>query len=124
MSISSDGIFFFGMIWKDEDSPWREPSAKEVEDAEALDEWEDLYEQRSGKRVSDCPVEMRIHCSFACGMWFLAVKETVVSASRGYPEKAKTVTEKPEWRSQLEGFCVVMGIKWQEPAWWVTSLYG
>ena len=130
MSISSDGIFFYGMIWKDSEPPWREASIKEREE-EGCDElstnpeWEDLYCLRSGKEIKDCPVELRMHYSYgAAGRWFLGVEETVVQASHGWPEKAKTVTEKPEWRSQLEQFCVIMGIEWQEPAWWVTSIYG
>lgn len=125
MGVSSDGIFFFGMIWKDSEPPWREPSPDEINDPECMPEWEDLYEKRSGKPLKDCPVEIGTHCTYGDGrMYFLAIKETIVRASRGWPEKAATVTEKPEWRSQLEQFCIWMGIEWQEPAWWVTSIYG
>lgn len=127
MSISSDGIFFYGMIWKSEEPPWKEPSEKELEDHDELStnpEWEDIYCLRSGKELKDCPVELGVHCSYESGWYFLGIEETVVRAGRGYPEKAPVVTVKPEWRSQLEEFCTVMGIEWQEPAWWVTSIYG
>lgn len=127
MSISSDGIFFYGMIWKEEEPPWRPLSEKELEEADDLStnpEWEDVYCLRSGKDILDCPVELGVHCSFESPWYFLGITATIVRASRGYPEKAPTVTEMGEWRSQLEEFCAIMGIPWQEPTWWVTSIYG
>jgi hypothetical protein len=130
MGISSDGLFFYGMCWADEDRPWKEPSDEELAKMKALksysdeNDWETLYEVRSGKKSEKCPVELGIHCSFEYGMPLLAVKETLVNASRGSPEKAKTVLVKPEWDDQLREFCEIMGVKWQKPTWWVTSLYG
>lgn len=127
MSISSDGIFFYGMIWKDEEPPWKPLSEKELEEDDDLStnpEWEDIYRLRSGKEIRGLPVELGAHCSYESGWYFLGITSTIVRASRGYPEKAPTVIERGEWRSQLEEFCAIMGIPWQEPAWWVTSIYG
>ena len=130
MGISSDGIFFYGMCWNDEDKPWKEPTDEELSAMKKIksyvdeNDWETLYQVRSGIKVEKSPVELDIHCSFEYSMPLLAVKETLVSASRGCPEKVKTVLVKPEWDDQLRDFCKIMGIKWQQPAWWVTSLYG
>jgi hypothetical protein len=125
MGISSDGIFFYGMIWRDEDNPWKEPTPEELTKAKYGEpDWEELYEMRSKKKLSECPVELSIHCSFECGMPYLAVKETLVRASRGHPELVKVLTVKPEWEGQLKEFCEIMGIEWRDPSWWVTSLYG
>lgn len=125
MGISSDGIFFYGLLWKDTEAPWKAASPEEVEKTGFEDpDWEELYELRSGNKLADCHVRLWIHCSFERRMRLLAIKETLVQASRGYPEQAKILTVKPEYESQLQEFCWIMGIKWVEPAWWVTSLYG
>jgi hypothetical protein len=125
MGVSSDGIFFYGLIWKDTEEPWKSPSPDELQkSAGGEPDWEELYESRSGKKIEACPVRMGIHCSFEHSMHLLAIKETMVEASRGYPEQAKILTVKPEYEGQLREFCEIMGIKWRDPAWWVTSLYG
>lgn len=128
MGVRSDGIFFFGMIWTDSEPPWRPADQKEREIMEdelsTNPEWEDLYCLRSEKDILDCQVRIGHHCNGEDPMYFLAVSETLVEAGRGYPSTVKTVMVKPEWRSQLEKFCVIMGIKFQEPAWWVASILG
>lgn len=128
MGVGSDGIFFFGMIWTDNDPPWRPADKKEIEimkdELSTNPEWEDLYCMRSEKDINDCKVQIGFHCNGEDPMYFLAVSETLVTANRGYPSKVKTVLVKPEWRSELKQFCDWMGIKFQEPAWWVTSILG
>lgn len=130
MGISSDGIFFYGICFKDEDHPWRLASDEELKEMKEKKsysdetDWEATYEVRTGKKASDSPVEIDIHCSFECSMYLVAIRETFVKAYRGDPQKAKTVLVKPEWGVQLRRFCETMGIPWQEPGWWVTSLYG
>ncbi len=124
MSISSDGIFFYGLIWKDEEPPWGSPTPDELQKASGEPEWEDLFEARSGQKLADSPVVAAIHCSFSCPMPLVAIQETLVYGYRGYPKQAKSLTVKLEWEGQLRKFCDIMGIEWQEPAWWVASLYG
>lgn len=126
MGISSDGIFFYGLLWKDEDvEPWKSPTPDELEKSKYGEpDGEELYEVRSGNNPENSPVEMGIHCSFNCSMHYLAVKESHVTAWRGYPKQAKVLEVDPKWERQLKEFCEIMGIKWKEPAWWVTSLYG
>lgn len=125
MGISSNGIFFYGLLWKETEDPWKAATPEEIK-ATGYEEpdWEELYVLRSGQKLAACPVRLWIHCSFEHAMHLLAIEETMVSASRGWPQEAKNLTVKPEYRAQLEEFCKVMGIKWIEPAWWVTSLYG
>lgn len=131
MGISSDGILLYGLIWKDDRTPWKEPTPAEFEKvgldpegSEGEPEWEDLYEMRSGKKLGACPVDVGVHCSYSHKMWFVGIKETVVRADRGHPQQAKILTVKPEWEAQLREFCEIMGIEWQTPAWWVASIYG
>ncbi len=126
MGISSDGIFFYGLLWKDEEKPpWKEPTPDELTKAKYGEpDWEELYEIRSGKKLEKSPVISGIHCSFEYSMHYVAVRKSAVTASRGDPQKVKILTIDPEWEGELRKFCEIMGVKWREPAWWVTSLYG
>jgi hypothetical protein len=125
MGISSDGMFFYGLIWKDEDKPWKSPTPDELTKAKYGEpDWEELYEMRAGKKADKSPVLADIHCSFEFSMPLVAVRKTFVKAYRGDPQRAKILTIDPEWEGELREFCEIMGIKWREPAWWVTSLYG
>jgi len=126
MGISSDGIFFYGLMWKDKDDPpWKSPTPDELENSKYGEpDWEELYEVRSGNKTEHSPVELDIHCSFDCSMHYLAVKRSLVRAYRGGPKQVKVLEASPEWEGQLKKFCETMGIKWREPSWWLTSLYG
>jgi len=125
MGISSTGLFFYGLLWKDEEKPWKQPTPSELEKAKYGEpDWEELFEMRSGTSAKDSPVISHIHCSFDFSMHLVAIRETFVKAYRGDPQQATILSVKPEWEPQLRRFCEIMGIQWRDPAWWVTSLYG
>ena len=72
-----------------------------------------------------CPVELHIHCSYDCPMYILAVKETTMSASRGYavefsPEDLKF---KDEDKVAFDNFIKKYKIE-GKPTWLLYSLWG
>lgn len=117
------------------------------EDTDDEEDWEEVYAVRMGlerppkpygehkdkyppfwdarnKLVKDSGCQIDNHCSDGCLMPFVAVSDSVVSASRGYPVEVKSLEVKPEWEAKLRRFCEVMGIKWAEPKWWLVSWWG
>jgi hypothetical protein len=52
------------------------------------------------------PFELVNYCSLDCPMYILAIKESVKTAYRGYPEEIspQTLVEQYEWKTQLNDF--------------------
>lgn len=76
--------------------------------------------ERLAKKIG---VEAYLHCSYAQEMYALVVSESLVCAARGYPEKVKTLTVKPEWEAKLRDACTRLAIPWREPSWIVFSFW-
>lgn len=74
--------------------------------------------------IEACPVEVVTHCSIEYPMYFLALRGTAKSANRGSPVAVTTPTPAAEQIESLRAFCDQHGIKWQEPAWYIFSLWG
>ena len=151
MGVSTEAILCWGLCDSDENHwvnlgrDWEDPD--NVEDTEGdLEDWEEVYAIRMGlealepyeehkdkyppfwdaknKLVKDSGCQIDYHCSDRCPMPFVAVSESLVSASRGYPVEVKSLEVKPEWEAKLRRFCEVMGIKWAEPKWCLVSYWG
>lgn len=88
---------------------------------QALDEW---YAVRKAIE-QEHPIDADFHCSCDCPMPYLAVKESVHTAHRGYPIELvpSDLDVKPEWYEQLEAFCKLLKIEkpHPEPKWWLVS---
>jgi hypothetical protein len=111
MGQSTNGIYFFGMCSEEEDL--------ELD----YDEWpydkQCAFEKEHG-------VEVGYHCSSECTMMYLAIKDTKVTACRGYPEKITPMGISPEWEKTLNEAADKLG--WPQEArdisWWLTSYWG
>jgi hypothetical protein len=85
----------------------------------------DAYYQELFKRTKELPVEIVNHCSGNYPMYFVAVKRTVHTARRGYPEQIKPedmVVSEQEIVT-LRAFCEEQGIEWKEPVWHLFSYW-
>lgn len=137
MSTSTDGILFFGFTFFEEDSGedfpeclteadgWEAYFAAQhgcVREEEKEDSYKDYYERKKALETAE-PCTIRMHGGEGCFAHFVAIKKSLVSASRGYPVNVTCLTEEPEWRKQLEDFCKLMNIPFQEPKWFLASLW-
>lgn len=86
-------------------------------------EFED-YSTKREAAIAACPVEVITHCSYDYPMYFLALRGTKISASRGYPVAITTPTPTAEQIAAMRAFCEQHGIEWQEPSWHIFSLWG
>lgn len=149
MGVSTDGILFFGIEigdhkpWGDDDDDWEDVVAKAAgieKPADAYPDEGDHSLEAEAIRVK-CnawfvakwkaveafwSVDVGFHCSSDDPMWYVAVKRLRWIARRGYPEKIPsdlgnpTSTEMNDMR-RLVG---ILGCKWEEPTWWLVSLWG
>jgi len=96
-----------------------------AEEQRIIADWGDYWTAKR-KLLAECPVEIGGHCSDECVMPYVAIKQSVQRASRGYPQKA--VTDHPEsidWDRQIKDFCDLMGIGTDTPPqWWLVSWWG
>lgn len=83
-------------------------------------QWEKYYKEAQEIK-NKCPVELIIFCSYEYTMYFIALKNTEIRASRGSVKnvKMKDISEKEI--QEFKNFCQKYDIKWVEPQW---SLFG
>jgi hypothetical protein len=148
MSVSTDGILFFGFTFHEEDSYDKEPPPW-MEDTGG---WEDFYVAKKGlikpvgndyedpvfkkaredywaakrEMLKNEPCEIGYHGGEGCMSYFVTIKESHKSASRGYPEKLKSTFGdiESDWFHKIATFCQLMEIDYQEPAWYLASYWG
>ncbi|RLI87980.1 MAG: hypothetical protein DRP01_00070 [Archaeoglobales archaeon] len=140
MSISSDGVIFFGF------SLGNEEDREEALPWEILGDdwdWDDYLAQKMGivrenyaefglyydarnKAIAELGCEVYIHGGDYCVAHDIALVSTYKSASRGCPVTLSqdhfNVTE--EDIAKLKKFCEFLGAEWQEPSWILTSWMG
>ncbi len=148
MGQSTDAILFYGYWWSYESSdPWNIDN----DDGDPDEDWEERYVGLKGlhlpkgidysasewstddsRRYSEYldkkraivapePCIVGTHCSERCPMPYVAIKESVITASRGYPERVRTLSFDPGWKIQLHDFCDLMGIPQAVAGWWMVS---
>ena len=86
------------------------------------------YNERAEFRrtMKPLPVELVTHCSCDYPMHILAVKGTLVTASRGYAEEidVNNLGVYQEDKDALLKFCGDYGIEYETgPRWWLSSLW-
>lgn len=144
MGISSDGLLVFGFPIGEEDEnplPNLLGDGEDFEDFEdfiadeaGIGQWSDYFTDEQSSHylakkcevVAACPVDLVRHCSYEYPMYFLAVRGTDRSASRGSPEEIslESMAVAPEKIEAAKQWCVEHNIEWQEPKWYLASLYG
>ena len=134
--IGEDGDGDIDDWWVDVVHKWKPPfvlfdeSGNYTNDVKPPQEWiSEYFDKRREfvKSLPKLPIKMVIHCSFDYSMWIMAIPETVMSVSRGYPQKIPDgfVHHDPQWDKTLVEFCEQYKIEIpDQPSWWLTSLYG
>lgn len=82
------------------------------------------YDAAKKAAIEACPVELLMHCSYECPMYYLALRGSSVKANRGYPQDVYTNTPQPEKIAAMKAFCDELGIDWQQPKWHIFSMWG
>ena len=145
MGVSTDGILFYGICLEEEaEIPWEGADEGDVDDVESYyaskagvkppeEEYSDdpkvkeLYHEyweakNKAHEASKCDVVH--HCSYDYPMFGLAVKESVESANRGYPQEVKSIAVQEDWDSLLKDYCEKMDVEYVQPKWWLVSMWG
>lgn len=73
--------------------------------------------------VKTCGCEVGYFGSDDCQTLFFCVSESALTADWGETSEIPTLTVNPEWEAKLRAFCATLGIKWQEPKWYLTAYY-
>jgi hypothetical protein len=157
MGVSTDAYLFWGFsgddytCWANIGLSYDDPAyAPEGDEADALDDWEEIYAERKGvllptmpfskepevekvyhafwdakhRLIKECGCKIDYHCHSNYGIPFVAISDSITCACRGEPKEIILLEIKPEWEMKLREFCDVMGIQWQEPKWWLASYWG
>lgn len=136
MGISSDGILCFGFdLGVEDESPEFlgefEDLDEYLRDDANIPEWSKEnsgrdYFEKVKKVIDECPVDLRMHCSYDYPMYILTIRGTEIRASRGYPEKITPdmLSVQKEKIEAAKEWCENHGVEWQEPSWILCSIYG
>lgn len=73
--------------------------------------------------LAKIPVDLIQHCSGDYPMYFLAVRGTQRTATRGNPTQASQYLIGQDEIDALRAFCDKHGIEWQEPKWYIFSMW-
>lgn len=133
MGQSTDGILVFGIQLPEEEGPvFLEEFDGQFDDfvdsLNGLPQWgERGYDGKNTMAFrNNYPIDLVLHCSYDYPMYILSVRGTGKSASRGYPKiiNPAELTVTPEKISALKNFCEKYNIEWQEPQWYLCSMWG
>ncbi len=124
MSVSTDGILFYGFIEMDE-SNWLEYE----DQSKHLEQYgEYKHDTIFREKFQSSNILLGRHCSDSYPLHYLAIKSTNIEASRGHPRTLdlSAMIIQPEWEQQLRDCAKEMGFKLgtQEPSWWLASYWG
>lgn len=139
MGQSTDGILAYGFdLGIEEEKPEWLGEHDDLEDLTAADAgltepatenykdpaWSAYW---AAKRATEaaCPIELVSHCSGKYPMYIMAVRGSVKTAKRGYPETltADDLTVPPEKVAAAKAWCEAHGIEWQEAKWILASMW-
>jgi hypothetical protein len=112
VSVSTDGIYFFGLCSDDESL-----------ELEEYDNWswkeQEAFEKEYGVKIGR-------HCSGDYPMYYLAVTDTKTTAWRGGPQKITPMGISPAWEKTINEAADKIG--WpkddRDIGWWLTSYWG
>jgi hypothetical protein len=133
MGVSTDGILVFGIQLPEEETPeflkeFDNDFETFIDSLNGLPQWgEEGHDIRKTHAFRDnFPVDLVQHCSYEYPMYILAVRGTEITARRGYPNEIDPLTlyvdsDKVE---TLRKFCEEYNIEWEEPKWYLCSMWG
>lgn len=135
MSQSTDGILAYGVpIGEGAEFPWDAeeyggdfdqwyseqnglPTPKNWDSKEG-----EKYFDKQRKLLEKCPIEVVQHCSMDYPMYFVAIRGTVTTASRGYPEQLEDNIKRPDNIAPVLEFCEKYNLEVEgEPGWYLFS---
>lgn len=144
MGVSTDGQISYGLLLtEDQELPWDEepyegdieewwcyevlgftPSTSD-EEIEVIIEEEEAFIKRNGK----IPISLVNACSGDYPTWIIAIPESILTASRGFPQifNPMTLAENAplKWNGILTNFCKHHGVKYTGvPQWYLSSYWG
>jgi hypothetical protein len=134
MTISSDGILYFGfLVGEDEEPPeWLgeddEGNPKDFDDfvCELANLSEDTKYEERHRMIDNCPAELQMYCSYDYPMYVLGVRGCEYRVNRGFT-KILTADMLIIDRAKIEKFeewCKQNKIEYKEPRWYLCSMYG
>jgi hypothetical protein len=131
MGVSTNAILAFGFdLGELNEHDWQEALAVKLDDydddieAFLLDQYG--VELQRGEKLcrNKVPVDIIQHCSYECPMYFLSIRGTQQTARRGYPTDIGLCKPMAPDRVQaLRDFCAKHSIPWQEPSWYIFSMW-
>lgn len=142
MGVSSDGLLIFGFpLGEEGENPMPTIFNEEECDGDydfsdfilkeaGIPEWEengpDDYWQKIRDAEAECPVSLELYCSYDYPMYFLAVGGHKLSVLRGYTkEVTEAILSVPnEEIEKAKAWCENHKVEWQEPKWFLASMYG
>ncbi len=112
-------ILFWGIACAESELPW-------VSDIDRDTFW-DCWKQRFVRRSPDTKL-LDLGCIIGIygrpasfGRCFVAAAESLVETRAGHPKKFNPSQFRDERRQNLQRFCQILDIPWQEPRWWLVS---
>lgn len=141
MSVSTDGILFYGYLIKEGEEPWVESDHDEYiedklhekgivikPDCEYNEDTKHIYHKywdAKREHLEKLGCKVILHCSSIYIMYGIGVTESTKEANRGYPQEINSLEIKPEWEYCLKQYCELLNIEFSEsPRWYLCSYWG
>ncbi|MFA5025081.1 MAG: hypothetical protein WC503_01040 [Candidatus Shapirobacteria bacterium] len=141
MGQSTDAYLYYGiqleegyeLPWQkeiDEELYWEDFYANEMGVFHPIEEYDEntksIYKEYWDKKrvlIKECKCEVDSHCSCDYPIYYVCIKESVKHASRGCPTIVESLDVGENWNSLLEDFCKIMELPYEEPKWWLSSMW-
>lgn len=148
MSVSTDGILFFGIAYDEDFDVSRiaedngmssrdfdfenllesklgiEPPKEEFSKDQLESVWRP-YWARARELKDKYPCQVGIYRSGDYPLYFVYVKSGYYCVNRGYAKEIPSdITPSPEWADQIRSFCNLMGLPFKQPQWLLVSFWG
>lgn len=135
MSVSTDGIIAFGILFKEGEAPWQ---LEEDEDGnfEGWEDWflskiqvdEDCSWRAKDRALENLGLTVENYCSGDYPMYALVVKESIITAWRGRPKRIDPrglVETTMTYRTAFQRGCELLRVTFPvEPEWLLMSYWG
>lgn len=96
-----------------------------------FDEWYDEWYDAAKRFEEEAPIEIVRHCSYECSMYVVALRGTVTTARRGYPERLtgdlgdSIKVPRVEQIYEAQRFCEENDLlAFDDPGWLLFSMWG
>jgi len=133
MGVSTDGIIAFGILFKDGEAPWQ----LEENEENGFEGYEDWFlskleiDQDSTWRAKDRALEnlgltVENYCASNYPRYALVVKESIITARRGDPERIDPtglVEDTADHRAAFKRGCELLGVTFQMAPEWLLMIY-